>query len=114
MSRYTPNKWMLVQVKAPTPHFRIFGVWSGSYLEGESWRLNSGVDGVVEREDHFEIVGSSGSVYEIGKKSYGTTARGAAIIDGVVKQHTGIFGDDTACVLDEEDALKILEDWTDA
>jgi hypothetical protein len=114
MSRYAPHKWLLVQVVSPTPHFRIFGVWSGSYPEGESWRLNSGVDGVVEREDHFEIVGSSGSVYEIGKKSYGSTARGHHIIDGVVKQHTGIFGDDTACILDEADALKILEDWTDA
>lgn len=114
MSRYAPHRWLMIQVKSPSAHYRIFGSWNGSYLEGESWRLNSGVSGVVERPDRFEVIGGSGSVYEIGKQSYGSTAYGQSIVDGILKQHLGIFGDDTARILDEAEALKVLEDWTDA
>jgi hypothetical protein len=40
-------------------------------LDGDSWRMNSGITRIEEKPKHWEFYGSSGSVYKCGRKSYG-------------------------------------------
>ncbi len=83
---YTPDSWVIVEIFDPSetatgPIFKVLGGWSGGYLDGDSWRLNSGITKVeVEtttetldrtEETIYKIHGYSGSIYEVYKDSYG-------------------------------------------
>jgi hypothetical protein len=80
-----PDKWMLVRINGTNPHWRIFATWGGGYTYGDSWRLNSGVDSVEDKDEWYDFVGSSGSVYRCHKKRYGTTLYGMTVLEGLVK-----------------------------
>lgn len=68
MSEYTPDTWVILEVKNNDETFyRVLGGWSGGYLDGNSWRINSGITEVKEFDDYFEFYGSSGSCYRCGK-----------------------------------------------
>jgi len=71
MSNYTPEEWMLIRVKGSTPHYRVFGSWRGGFLDGDSWRLNSGIVSVEEDEDYYIFNGNTGSKYVCFKNNYG-------------------------------------------
>ena len=81
MNRH-PDKWVVLKINAEPPFYRVFAVWRGGYLSGESWRINSGVDRVEETEDAYLFYGHSGSVYECAKTGYGLTVYGASVIYG--------------------------------
>ena len=97
---YTPHRWLIVRVNVADPFYKVLGVWYGGYLHGDSWRMNSGIERVVEEEKGYELHGSSGSVYLCGKENYGTSAYGASILEGYK---------DLVTPLSEVDAIKILE-----
>lgn len=77
---YRPNKWLMFRVESDDPHYRIFGTWSGGYLDGDSWRLNSGIKHVRVDDNLFHFEGHSGSVYQCNRSSYGSTAYGVGVI----------------------------------
>lgn len=64
-----PNRWLLLEL--PDKEYKIFGSWDGSYLNGESYRVNSGIESVAIEEDHYLFYGYSGSIYRCYKDSYG-------------------------------------------
>jgi hypothetical protein len=68
---YTPDGWMLVKINGDDPHYRIFGSWAGGYVDGDSWRMNSGITDCKKEGDTFEFYGYSGSVYIVHKNTYG-------------------------------------------
>lgn len=74
-----PEKWCLVPVSDDL--VKVFGTWSGSYLIGSSWRINSGIEEVEETDDAYLFTGCSGSVYECRKDMYGSNAYGYAILE---------------------------------
>lgn len=51
MSEYTPNKWEIVRLQDgdKEPVFKVLGGWSGGYLDGDSWRMSSGLEEDAER-----------------------------------------------------------------
>ena len=75
MSDYTPDNWVVIkftqQVKSGNTgygrtekvFYKVLGGWSGGYLSGDSWRLNSGIVEVQETVDSFIFIGNSGSRY---------------------------------------------------
>ncbi len=71
MSEYTPDRWVVVKIGGPDPHYRVLGGWSGGYLDGDSWRMNSGIIKVDFDGDYWFFYGSSGSVYKCYVDSYG-------------------------------------------
>jgi hypothetical protein len=71
MSTYYPDSWAIVKITGTDPHYRVFGSWSGGYLDGDSWKLNSGITDVTETETHYHFKGHSGSEYVCHKESYG-------------------------------------------
>ena len=78
---YNPDGWMLVKITSEgKTHYRVFGSWRGGYLDGDSWRLNSGVvrheEEIVKNSMNedlkiYRFYGSSGSCYQVVEKTYG-------------------------------------------
>ena len=82
MSQYNPDKWLLIKIGGTDPHYRVFSSWSGSYVNGDSWRMNSGITRVEEDGDYYKFFGSSGSCYRCHKEMYGATAYGWGVAQG--------------------------------
>lgn len=77
---YTPDKWLII--KCPTC-YKVFGTWHGGYLDGDSWRTNSGITNVEEESDYYLFYGESGSVYKCHKGHYGSTAYGLSVLSQI-------------------------------
>jgi hypothetical protein len=45
--------------------------WSGGYLYGDSWRVNSGIKSVEYDDGYYKFFGFSGSVYDCHENAYG-------------------------------------------
>ena len=40
----TPDKWVIIKIGSDSESsFKVFGSWAGGYLDGDRWRLNSGI-----------------------------------------------------------------------
>ncbi len=73
-----PDRWLLVECG---DIHRVFASFTGGYLDGDSWRLNSGIDRVeIDEDGNFLFHGYSGSVYKCHKDCYGTTGYGASVL----------------------------------
>jgi hypothetical protein len=82
---YRPDRWMMVSLTTEGKvHYRIFATWGGGYLNGDEWKLNSGVTSLKETEDQFYFEGSSGSTYICNKKAYGSTGYGLGVLHGLI------------------------------
>lgn len=85
---YTPDNWVILKFTLPQETFyKILAGWSGGYLEGDSWRMNSGITRVEETDDHFLFYGHSGSVYQCHKDSETLRANCSGILNQLVKQY---------------------------
>lgn len=76
---YTPDNWVVLEIKGKIPHYRVLGGWSGGYLNESSWRLNSGVTYVEKDGKYLLFGGSSGSVYKCHKERYGLKMNNAHV-----------------------------------
>ena len=69
MTEYTPDNWV-VFLSPKMKGYRILAGWSGGYLGGDSWRINSGVERVDIDDHHYLFHGYTGSVYRCHKNAY--------------------------------------------
>jgi hypothetical protein len=82
---YYPDKWVVVKVSSDKgTHYRVFATWSGGYLQGDSWKLNSGIERVEVDGDTYNFIGASGSSYFCNKNSYGTTLYGQSVLTSLI------------------------------
>lgn len=58
----TPDNWIIIKLPEDKGH-KILAGWSGGYLHGNSWRLNSGIESYEEHDDYIDFKGYSGSIY---------------------------------------------------
>lgn len=67
---YQPHNWVIIKIHSPKePDFyKVLGGWSGGYLDGDYWRINSGITRVEEEGDFYLFHGSSGSIYKCHKE----------------------------------------------
>ena len=66
MSDYCPDLWVILKVEAPSleePLYKVMGSWYGGFGGSNSWRVNSGIEKVIRKDNIYEIVGYSGSIY---------------------------------------------------
>jgi len=70
MTEYTCANWVVIKMKGDDPHYRLLVGTSGGYLDGDSWRMNSGITKVEEDDGAYYFSGFSGSRYRCGKGSY--------------------------------------------
>jgi hypothetical protein len=105
MSNYRPDNWVVIKFKGDDPHYRVLAGWSGGYLDGDSWRMNSGITEVTEDDNSYHFTGSSGSTYSCGKESYGLRMNNAHIWDKLQELH----GDKVELIPEDTDWINI--DW---
>lgn len=65
---YIPEGWVVFKIRDV---YKVFGSWGGGYLDGDSWRINSGIESIEEEVDALVFKGYSGSEYFCLKGSYG-------------------------------------------
>lgn len=91
---YVPDRWLLVEMEIDgKPMRKVFGTWSGGYLDGDSWRMSSGVESVEEHDNYYLFKNYSGSVYKCRKKGSGTTSYGSAVLNSMkinLKEKEGV------------------------
>ena len=107
---HTPESWVILEIltKQSTVVYKVFGMWSGGYLHGDSWRMNSGIDKMEEDDKHYSFIGFSGSTYICKKGSYRINGYGGSVLKGIVNDykergHTAII------IPTEEEAIKALK-----
>lgn len=93
MSRYTPDNWVVVQVRPDLQ--KVLAGWNGGYLEGDRWQMNSGIVKTNEFDDYYEFVGHSGSVYKCYKSC---------------QRLSGMAGNILAMIQEKHPDVKIVED----
>lgn len=117
MSKYSPDNWVVIFLNGDDPHYRVLVGWSGGYLTGDSWRMNSGITRVEKTTETFNIndrthvaeyynfYGSSGSCYKCNKEAYGLRMNNA----GIWKQLQDKYSDKVQMM--DEDTNWLDMDW---
>ena len=102
MSNYTPDNWVVLKIDNDGEIlYKVLAGWSGGYLSGDAWRMNSGITEVkADSDGYLFFYGASGSCYQCHKDTYRLTMANG----GVYNQLKEKFGD--AVELMPEDA-----DW---
>lgn len=85
---YTPDKWVILKILDENNNtiFKVLAGWTGGYLEGQSWKINSGITEVSFDGNFYEFKGYSGSVYRCSKNGYGTNNMTADILHKILNQ----------------------------
>ena len=89
MSEYYPDNWVVLKLKAGKgayPVYKVLAGWSGGYLHGDAWRINSGISKVTENGDYLEFWGHSGSCYVCHKDSYRLTMANSGVYNKLKEQ----------------------------
>lgn len=102
---YEPHNWVLLKINSPTPHYKVLAGWRGGYLDGDSWRMNSGVVRHDEDEEKYYFYGYSGSCYVCHKNREGLSNMATSVYNGLKEKH----GDKVSCLIVEQDGLPT--DW---
>lgn len=106
-----PDSWVMLKIQRGDDFvYKVFAEWRGSYLSGDSWRMNSGVANATDNGDYYDFEGYSGSVYSCRKTSYGIRGMYAiGILNDLIEQITEAGG--SVRILNEDtDFLEI--DWS--
>jgi hypothetical protein len=86
-----PFKWVIVKIENnDETHYKVFASWLGSYLDGDSWKINSGIKSIEEDEDNYYFIGFSGSQYKCNKKGYGVASSYTqSVLDDFIERSQG-------------------------
>ena len=86
-NHYTPSKWIIIEISSAEDSVRrVFGSWYGGYLNGDSWRLSSGITKVEDKGDYYLFHNESGSIYQCYKKCYGTSAYSQGVLQDMIEK----------------------------
>jgi hypothetical protein len=102
---YRPDNWVVVKISGDDPHYRVLAGWSGGYLGGDTFRMNSGITEVEETKDHYYFSDSSGSTYRCCKDSY--TLRMNTV--GMWGKLQELYGDEVELMPEDTDWMNT--DW---
>jgi len=95
----TPERWVILRL--PDNNYKVFGTWSGGYLDGDRWKLNSGIEKVDQDDDFYYFTGFSGSCYKCNKRSYGVaTLYGQSVLNKIINTNEQI------------ELMDNVEDWS--
>ena len=84
MSTYTPDRWVVVRITTKSGEVvdKVLAGWYGGFAGSDHWKLNSGIESVVEHSDRFEFYGYSGSLYVCYKHCYGLNSLTGSMLRG--------------------------------
>jgi hypothetical protein len=58
---YIPDHWVILNIQ--DEFHKVLAGWDGSYTNGSSWQINSGITRVEDQGDLLHFYGESGSCY---------------------------------------------------
>ena len=83
-----PDNWVVLEIMASvndtSPIYKVLAGWSGGYLHGDNWKLNSGIVKVRELADAWVFIGNSGSEYICDKEQYKLRMNNADIYEKMI------------------------------
>ena len=88
MSTYNPDCWVVIKItntdtllatENDEVLYKVLAGWGGGDLNGDSWRMNSGIDLVFDHDREIHFYGHSGSTYICHKEAYGLRMSTAGI-----------------------------------
>ena len=84
---HNPDRWLVLKItNGDDALYKVFGTWLGGYLDGDSWRMNSGITSIGEDGDYWLFRGASGSVYRCHKEGIGASGYTSAVLNGMMKR----------------------------
>ena len=87
-----PDKWVVVKITNSNGEiiYKVFATWLGGYLDGDYWKMNSGIVRVDKDGDLIRFFGESGSCYECVDSgySYGTNYYTQGVLDNMISKAT--------------------------
>jgi hypothetical protein len=87
MTTYNPDKWVMLKfTNKGKVIYKVLASWYGGYAKGDSWKLNSGCTGIEEDGQLYRFSGSSGSVYQVHKATYGMSGYTMGVFASFKKQ----------------------------
>jgi len=90
---YTPDRWVVIKITAPNVLlYKVFACWYGGYGGSDSWKINSGITKVTEKDNQYLFEGYSGSVYGCYKDSYGANFYGSSVLNGFIEEASKVEG----------------------
>lgn len=82
----TPDKWCVVRiVNDGEVVYKLLMSWYGGYLDGDRWRMNSGIQYIELEGDFYLMTGYSGSVYKCHKTAYGMNGVATGVYNNMVE-----------------------------
>lgn len=111
MSYYTPSGWSFLKIKVygqDNTIVKVFGSWSGGYLSGDSWRVNSGVTKIEESDREYIVSGYSGSQYILSKTVNHITAYNKRVLEDMIEELRS-YGHQ-ADIISVEDAITLIRE----
>ena len=93
-NEYVPDKWLVVKIEGKDVPltYKVFACWYGGYLNGDSWKLNSGITKATKEENYYLFEGYSGSVYKCYENCYGLNMYGHGVLHNIMhkSEQTGV------------------------
>ena len=87
MNEYNPDRWVIVKfVGKDKTWYKVLGSWYGGYVNGDSWRMSSGLEKIEEDGDNYLMRNVSGSVYKVNQQTSGMSMYTSGIYYTVVEQ----------------------------
>ena len=87
MREYNPDKWVMLKFNHNGEViYKVLASWYGGFATGDSWKLNSGVTKIEEDGQLYRFHGSSGSVYQCHKATYGMSGYTMGVPSSFQKQ----------------------------
>ena len=90
----TPDKWVILKINSEINNeiYKVFASWGGGYLDGDYWRINSGIVEVEEDENYYYFYGYSGSIYKCHKHTYGIIgASNKATLNNIINHNSTLL-----------------------
>jgi len=84
-----PDNWVVLHLQIEGLYKVLCG-WSGGYLDGDRWRMNSGIKSITEDDKAYYITGFSGSVYKCWKDQEVLRMNCAHVYDKIIKENPSI------------------------
>lgn len=86
MSYYEPDNWIIVKIDHPQETvYKVLAGWSGGYLYGNSWRMNSGIVRAEFDGKNYSFYGNSGSQYRCHAQTEGLRMATVDIFNNLVE-----------------------------
>ena len=105
---YFPDNWVILKIKpgkGAYPFYKVLAGWSGGYLSGDSWRMNSGITKVTEEGDNLKFWGASGSCYVCHKDTYRLTMANSGVYNNLKEKEE--FGGQITLMPEDTDWMEI-------